>query len=66
MSSAQTPDHPCDADDDPQNPHEGEVSQVNGYWLCWKHHQQFNTDGVTIKGIVRKSEEGDNPWYNQI
>ena len=49
-----------------KNPHEGEVDQVNGYWLCWKHHQQFNTDGVRIKGQIRTSEEGDNPWYNQI
>jgi hypothetical protein len=46
--------------------HDGEMTQCDGKWFCWKHYLEYNTDGVIIDGRKQKAEEGDNPWYNQI
>ena len=45
----------------------GDIMEFDGFWLCWKHHEVFNTDGLHIKGLdgIRKRDWGNAPEWVQ-
>jgi len=55
----------CEADPTRDGPHQGPITQIDGYWLCERHEMLYNTDGIWLRGSPRKSDEGDNPWYTR-
>lgn len=53
----------CQADG--EGPCEGVIMEYDGYFLCWHHHELFNTDGIHVKGIpwLIKRDWGDAPEW---